>query len=86
MFCETCRHMLLHRNTPDPRASRCTNPECARVLDAAGRESEDDPGPWPTQEEIDELKGMLGTHMRHDAHGNLVASWSYRRGTSATSR
>ena len=84
MSCPNCKSMLLHRAEPPPLADRCTSAACGRVYDPTGAESPDDPGPWPTQPEMDDLQGLRGSFVMQDEHGSAVASWTYRRGSSVT--
>ena len=77
MFCPKCRAMLLHRQSPEPKASRCTNESCGTVFDTSGAEAEADDGPWPEPEEMENLEGINGSI--GDGNGG---SWTYRRGTS----
>ena len=83
MSCPRCKSMLLHRVDPAPVADRCTSAACSRVYDPTGADSADDPGPWPTQQEMDDLQGLQGSFVALDEHGSAVASWTYRRGSSA---
>ena len=84
MSCPNCKTMLLHRADPAPEADRCTSAACGRVYDPSGAESPNDPGPWPTQHEMDNLGGLQGSFVVQDEHGSAVASWTYRRGSSAS--
>lgn len=84
MHCATCRHLLVHRHEPLPRASRCTNAGCERTFDQSGAEIDASGGPWPTQAEMDNLEGLQGSLTKLDQHGVVVASWSYQRGTMVT--
>lgn len=84
LSCPRCKSMLLHRVNPAPVADRCTSAACSRVYDPTGADSPDDPGPWPTQQEMDDLQGLQGSFVALDEHGSAVASWTYRRGSSAT--
>lgn len=73
--CPDCRHLLLHRGAPTPRASRCCNPGCSATFDPDGQRITDD-GPWPTAEEVGPLEG---TGSYHDQ--NSGGSWSWRNGS-----
>lgn len=82
MRCSRCRVLSIQRIRGGRAAFKCTNAECAIVLDADGHECALDPGPWPSRADLCDLPGLAGSMHVTGGDGRVFASWTYARGST----